>query len=353
MKKLLNRLLKKNNLPLSSRITSETIAQHRERILAGGRRFKYPIQYARHRLVINAIIISVVALVAVIVVGWWQLYSVQNSSDFMYRVTKVVPVPVAVVDGQSVLFSDYLLKYRSSIRYKEQKEQIDFNTSDGKKQAEYLKQQSMADAIADAYASKLAKSLDLSVSASELEGSLKDQRQSSDGETSTQTNDAVIADYYGWSQDEYRHITEVKLLRRKVAYAVDNAALGASNSVAGVLKSSPSSDFKTLADTISSQTGVKATYGVSGWVPRTNQDGGLAVEAAKLSKLQVSGSIKSTLGKSTLDKTTLVNGYYFVRLLDINDTSVSYEYIQIPLTKFTEDLNSIMKSDKVKKYITI
>ena len=40
-----------------SRITNETVAEHRERILAGGRRFKYPVQYARHRLVINTIII--------------------------------------------------------------------------------------------------------------------------------------------------------------------------------------------------------------------------------------------------------------------------------------------------------
>lgn len=57
MKKLLKRITKRSNPePLPNRITTETVAQHREQILAGGRRFKYPIQYARHKLVINAIL---------------------------------------------------------------------------------------------------------------------------------------------------------------------------------------------------------------------------------------------------------------------------------------------------------
>jgi hypothetical protein len=102
MKKLLSRFRKKD-VEASSRITNETVAEHRERILAGGRRFKYPIQYARHRLVINAIIISVVAVIILGVVGWWQLYLAQNTSTFVYKVTRVLPLPVANVDGQPVL----------------------------------------------------------------------------------------------------------------------------------------------------------------------------------------------------------------------------------------------------------
>ena len=157
MKKILHKILKRKEAPLPNRITSETVAQHREQILAGGRKFKYPIQYARHKLVINAIIISVVSLAAVVLIGWWQLYPSQNNSNFMYRITKVLPLPVAKVDGQFVLYSDYLMKYLSSINYLEQKEQLSLKTDDGKRQVAYVKQQSMQDAIADAYAIKLAK----------------------------------------------------------------------------------------------------------------------------------------------------------------------------------------------------
>src|SRR5690606_38199933 len=96
MKKALSKIRRrKTEEPsVSSRITAETIAEHREKVLAGGRRFKYPVQYVRHRLVINAVIVSVIAIIALTMVGWWQLYQVQNTGDFMYRVTRVLPLPV-------------------------------------------------------------------------------------------------------------------------------------------------------------------------------------------------------------------------------------------------------------------
>jgi hypothetical protein len=343
MKKLLHKLRKRKELPPSSRITSETVAEHREHILAGGRRFKYPIQYARHKLVINAIIISVVALIVVLALGWWQLYKAQNTSEFMYRVTKVIPVPVAAVDGQPVLYSDYLMKYLSSVHYLEQKEQVSIKTENGKRQVDYIKQQSLQDAIADAYAMKLAKNLGVSISDIELEGFIKSQRQSSDGEISEQTYNAVILDYYGWSPAEFRYVTKNKLLRQKVAYTMDKAALSAANSVVANIKKDIATDFKTLAATVSAQSKVKAVYGVSGLVPKTNQDGGLAIEAAKLIKLETSGVIKSTIG----------DGYYIIKLLDSNDTKVSYEYIKIPLTAFTKSLDDVIKSGKISKYISV
>jgi len=343
MKKLINKLRKRKEPPVSSRITSETVAHHRERILAGGRRFKYPIQYARHKLVFNAILISLTALILVLVIGWWQLYMSQNTSDFMYRITKVLPLPVATIDGQSVLYSDYLLKYRSSAHYLEQKEQVSLKTDDGKRQIEYIKQQSMRDAIADAYAYKLAKNLNISVSGSELEGFLKEQRQSSDGEVSQQTYDAVILDYYGWSPSEYRHVTEGKLLRQKVAYAMDKNAVTTVDSLLNEIKNNPNTELKTLAVTTSSKPDTKAIYGASGWVPKSNQDGGLSIAASKLSKSQISGSVKSAIG----------DGYYIVKLLDVNETQVSYEYIQVPLTSFTQSLDEVTNNQKVKKYISV
>ena len=156
MKKILTKIRrrKKGQSETSSRITAETIAEHREQVLAGGRRFKYPIQYARHKLVINAIIVSITAVILLVIFGWWQLYHVQSSGDFMYRVTRVLPVPVASVDGYQVRYSDYLMKYRSSIHYLSEKEQINFKTEDGQLQQDTVKHQAIRDAVADAYAAK-------------------------------------------------------------------------------------------------------------------------------------------------------------------------------------------------------
>ena len=201
----------------------------------------------------------------------------------------------------------------------------------------------MDDSIADAYASKLSKQLGLSVSDSELEGFLKDQRQSADGEISEQTYGAVISEFYGWSPDEYRYVTASKLLRQKVAYEIDKSASTASDNVAIALKNDPNIAFKTLADNVSASSGIKLVPGASGLVPKTNQDGGLAAEAAKMTKNQVSGAIKSTIG----------DGYYFIRLLDINETQVDYEFIQVPLTQLTKDIENITNNKKINTYITI
>ncbi len=343
MKKLIKKLDRRKSSPPPTRITSETIEQHREHILAGGRKFKYPIQYARHRLVINTIIISVSAVVIAISVGWWQLYPQQNSSEFMYRVTKVIPVPVAYVDGQPVLYSDYLMKYLSSVRYLERKEQLNTKTDNGKRQIEYVKQMSMQYVIANAYASKLAGKLDVSVSSNELDTYLKALKKTSTGEISEQTNNTVIMDYYGWSPSEYRYIIEKELLRQKVSYAMDEEALSTATSIEKNLQKSPKTSLNKLSDSISRKNNVKTVYGTSGWVPKSNQDGGLAAEAVKLKKNEISSVIKSTSDK----------GYYVIKLLGTRGDQVNYEYINIPLTAFTKSLENIIKSSKVTEFISI
>ncbi|CAN5404806.1 hypothetical protein BH10PAT4_BH10PAT4_1910 [soil metagenome] len=344
MKKLLRKFRKKDS-ETSSRITNETVAEHRERILAGGRRFKYPIQYARHRLVINAIVISVAALILLGVVGWWQLYPSQNTSTFVYNVTRVLPLPVASVDGQPVLYGDYLMRYRSAIHNLEQQGDINLNSDDGKRQADYHKEKSMQAAIAGAYGAKLAKQLGIVVTDVEVDEYVKIQRQSSDGEISQRTYDASILDILGWSPEEYRHVLHDELLRQKVAFAIDDAASKLSDSVAKQVAASDS-NFKDIFASTNALGGIQVTYGAPGLVPKTNQDGGLAAAASKLTKGKVSEVIKATT-------TAAGDGLYFVKLLDINGTQVSYEFVRIPLDEFNRRLDNLKSTNKISEYITI
>lgn len=343
MKKVFNKIRRKKEPEVQGRITTETIAEHRERILAGGRRFKYPVQYARHKLVINAIIVGVAAIILLVVATWWQLYIVQNTSDFMYRVTRVIPVPVAVVEGEPVRYSDYLMKYRSSIHYLQEKERLNLATEDGKRQSDFVKNQAMEDAIADAYAAKLAREQNITVSSVELEEFLKQQRMSPDSEVPEATYDAVILDYYGWSPEEYREAMKSKLLRQKVAFAIDDTAQTATEDVANRIKEG-STDLRALAEAINKADDNSVTYGALGFLPRTNQDGGITAAAAKLEKGQISEAIRSTTG----------DGFYYIKLLDSNSTQVNYEYIQIPLTVFNERLRQVQSSgDRIDEYIGI
>lgn len=340
MKKLLRKRKSAKQAP-SSRITNETVAEHRERILAGGRKFKYPRQYARHKLVINTIIISVVVLILLAVVGWWQLYVVQNTSDFFYRVTKVLPVPVASVDGDFVRYSDYLANLNSSKYYLQQKEQVNLDSEDGRRQEDFYKSASMNLVVRDAYAAKLARERSVSVSDDEVTKYIDQQRQTRSGQVSEETYRSVLEDYYGWSLADYRRAMKANLLTQRVAYAVDDQAKQQSGRAEWLIKQYRG-DLSKVAKALSSD--ARRIEVVSpGSVPVTNQDGGITQAALQLQPNQVSGVIKPAAG----------DGYYFIKLQNKTPERVTYSYIRIPLTKFNQQLEAIRKSGKVQKYIKV
>ena len=329
----------KNAAP--SRITNETVAEHRERILAGGRRFKYPVQYARHRLVFNTIIVTVVALLLIAGLGWWQLYIVQNNSAFFYRATRVLPLPVASVDGQAVRYSDYLMYYNSSVHYLQQSEQVNIQSEDGRRQVDYIKRKSMDNVIADAYAEKRANELGISIDSARVDKVIEDDRNTVNGLISQETYDASALNVLGWTPDEYRQDARSKLIRQDVSYAIDTVAKQKQEKASALLKQS--GDLDKVAAALGGEGAAKVTVGMSGLVPKSNRDGGLSTTAANLQKNAISGVVKTTTG----------DGYYFVKLLEKNDTQVSYAYLKIPLTAFSEQLAALKKEGKVKEYISI
>lgn len=342
MKKIsLKRASKRSETP--TRITNETVAEHRERILAGGRRFKYPVQYARHKLVLNAIIIGFVVLVLALILLWQQFYLAQNTSDFFYRIARFVPIPVASVDGQPVRYSDYLLYYKGSAYYLTKSERVDFSTSDGKKQMELIKRRSIDNAEADAYAQKLARDKGIVVTNQEIDQLIKEYRKSY-GNISQEVYDASAFNMLGWSPEEYRLVMTNKLLRSKVEYAIDRKADAVQKAVAAQLKKKKNAKFVDVVNAVTkTQPGAAEAGNSGGSVPHTNSDGGLSIAALKLQEGEVSPVIKSSTG----------DGYYFVRLLSKTSSQLSYEYIRVPLGALSDQLGALKKDNKISEYISI
>jgi ABC-type multidrug transport system fused ATPase/permease subunit len=342
MKKLPFKKRERAKKVVPARITNETVAEHRELILAGGRRFKYPMQYARHKLVFNTIIVTLITLVLLVIVGWWQLYLVQNSSSFFYRVTRVLPLPVASVDGENVRYSSYLMYLNSSTHYLQQSEQVNLSSEDGKRQLDYYKRKNMDNAIADAYADKLAREMNITVSDKDVDATVAQQLTTSNGKISQETYDASTLSILGWAPDEYRLAIKNKLVLKAVSYAIDTTAKNKADEAA-VLVKAKKPDFSKIAAGLGGQGDAKVTVGVSGMVPLANSDGGLSVAAALLNKGETSGAIKTTTG----------DGYYFVQLLEKTDSQINYQYIRIPLTAFDERFASLKKDSKIHEYISI
>ncbi len=320
----------------ASRITNETVAEHREQILAGGRKFKYPIQYARHRLLINSIIVFIIAVIFAVVFLWSQLYLTQNTGNFFYRVTQLVPLPVATVNGQAVPYSDYLMEYRSSIHWLQQKSSgFTTNSADSKRQSEHFKRQSLNQAIENAYAEKLAKEHSIKVSDNDIDAFIDQTITRSNRNLTRQSYEAVLSDSYGVSPSEYRTIVKYAITKQKVSFEIDKKAKQQIEAAQASLVAGKT--FEEVAAKYSDDPALE----VIGFVAKNNQDQGLAEAASKLQVGQASKFIKGS------------DGYYIVKLIEAKGDQVRYVRIKVGLTEFDKSLKTLKKEGKVNEYIRV
>lgn len=338
---------RKKNIPAaakptdtSNRITNETVAEHRERILAGGRRFKYPVQYARIKLIRNTVIIVVVSLLLFGFVTWWQLYPAQSTNEFFYRVTRLLPLPVANIQGENVPYSYYLLTLRSAMHFLSTNNNTNFDTDDGKRQLNYLKRGALDDAIEYGFASKLARENHISISDQEVEAFYKKILQQNRLTTNESAYTDSIAKYYGWTFDEFKISTRGKLLKNKVAQAIDAPAKEKIESLQKQLVAG--ADFTALAKANSDDPEVAQSGGDQGQVPRNSQDASGLVEAVtRLQPGQVSGVLHDA------------DGYYIVKLFDINDNQVHYGRIFVAYKEFNKRLQAAKAAGQVQEFISV
>lgn len=325
--------------PAPSRITNETVAEHREKVLAGGRKFKYPVQYQRHKLVINTVIIVVGAVVLLSALCWYLLYIAQDTSKLTYRITQLIPVRVASVDGEPVRYSDYLMRYRSSLFYMQKQDAINLNTADGKRQAAYYQRQELTNAERSTYVSKLARENNVSVSDQEVTDFIQKDIDAKSVSLNAYEK-TVLNSYYDWSLDEYRSIVRGELLKRKVSFTVDTSAKQKAEELYQKVMSGV--DFATVAAESSDDDATKVNGGDSGVLPLTSLDSdGLVAAAKKLDVNQVSGLIQG------------VDGYYFIKLIAKSNDTIQYRIIKVELTVFDKQFAALKEQGKIKEYISV
>lgn len=346
MKKVLNKLRKKKQAPLvaqqpsSMRITNETVAEHRERILAGGRKFKYPLQTPKHRIVLVTILLVVLTIVAFFGYFTWSLYGGQSASQFTQRLTQVLPYPVASVDGQQVRYSDYLLELRSSLHYLTTKENINFSSDSGKRQLEYQKRLALNKAIENAYVAKVAKEQNITVTSDEVNAFVQKEISNNQLGVSEQVFRQVIRDYYDWSFDEYKTSVKKQLLRKKVVARSDTA--GRQRIEQALKDVLGGKDFAEEAKAVSSDPLAKSNGGDVGVISKsTNDPNGLIAAADAMQPGAVSGVIEGT------------DGFYIVKLIDKKDNTIHFAKLYVAYSAFDSKLTSLKKDGKVHEYIKV
>ncbi|MDO4753290.1 MAG: SurA N-terminal domain-containing protein [Candidatus Saccharibacteria bacterium] len=317
----------------------EKVDERREEVLAQGRKFKYPLQWTKHRIVVSTILIAVVVVAVVVTSGWLALYRFNMTDDMLFRITKILPVSVATVDGEAVRFSDYLMFYRSSITSIErQSGQVDNEGSVEALKTQY-KQSALNEAEKYTYALKLAKENDVTVSSEEVEEEFQRQLKIGGVERSEESFVKIIEDNFGLSKDEYERMLYLTLVKAKVEEKIDKKADELADKVEKMLKENDG-NYQAVAEALGDEIKYEET---GGYVSSQNIDGGRASEAVKLEPGQQSGKFVSANG----------DGYYFVKLISKTDTEVNFVSIKVPFTEFKEQFDKLKEDGKITEFITV
>jgi len=323
---------KKEKSGAKGRITDATVEEHKEKVLAEGRKFKYPLQYSRHKVLINTAIIGAVAVVLFGVVGWLDLYIWHDTGDIAYGLTRVLPVPVAKIDGENVRFSDYLMIFRSSVTSIERQQgSLDQVGEAGVMGGEVVRRQYMRQALHDAqrytYAMKLARELGIEVTQDEIDDMTRVHRTVGGVEKSRETYEKILRDNFGLSVVEYERLLKMVITKRKVEERIDEGALLLIDEVAKTLASSGGKMKEAAKEGV--------IYEASGGlVESDNLDGGRARVASGLEVGQVSGKFVSQNG----------DGYYIVKLTEKKEGQVAYESVFVGFTEFEERISEFRET---------
>ncbi len=244
------------------RITSETVAEHREEVLAGARKYIYPLQHSKHKIVFVSTALSIVAFVGFMTYCLLSIYRYHATSTFIYRVSQVIPFPVARVKGSYVSYESYLFEVRHTMHYYVTQSKVDFGQDANKPQLLDIEQKALDKVVDDAYIKRLAKDNGVSVSEQEVTLQIDLARTQNRLGGSTEVFEDVLRNYYGWSVQDFRRQLKQQLLAQKVVAKLDTATHERANSTFSLLTNG--ADFAATAKSVSDDAETKENGGEFG-----------------------------------------------------------------------------------------
>lgn len=318
------------------RITNETVADHREDVLKGARKFIYPLQQSKHNIVRTSLLLLTAVLIVFFSYCGLALYKYQTTSSFIYGVTKVIPFPVAKAGKSWVSYESYLFSLRRNMHYYQTQQAANFSTKDGKAQLKTLKQQAMKQVTLNAYVKQLATQHKVTVSDQAVTDQVNLVRNQNRLGSSQKVLNEVLSQFWGWGEADFRRELKQQLLQQAVVAKLDKVTNAKADSALKQLLAG--TDFATLAGQVSEDV---ATKGSGGQYPTaiTPNDANLApIITSELFKLQV-GQISP-----------IINTGYTLEILKVLDgtaASVHASHIQFvytPIATFTDPLQAKNKS---------
>ncbi len=324
------------------KITNETLAEHREEVIGGARKYIYPLQHSKHKIVTISTALFIAAVIGFFSYFTLALYKLKSDSTFLYRVTQVIPFPVAKVGSKFVSYENYLFELRHYEHYYRTQLKLDFNDTNSKEQLAQFKKQALDKVINDAYVKELAAKYHVSVSDKEVQQQIDVARQQNRLGSSNKVFEDVLKDYWGWSLADFRRELTSELLAQKVVATLDTTTQARAQAALDALNSGQK--FEKVAKRYSDDTTTKSAGGEYSYpVDKTIRS--ITVQAINslfsLKKGQHSQIVNT--GRS-LD---------IFKVVDVNGSKLRAAHIQFDFQRIDTYINSLKATKKSRAYIRV
>lgn len=324
------------------RITNDTVAGHREEVLSSARKYIYPLQHSKHRVVRISISLLVLVIVAFFVGVGLGLYKFQSTSTFIYDVTRVIPFPVAKAGNHWISYESYLFELRRNMHYYQTQQQADFATKDGKAQLSRLKHQAMAQVVQDAYVKQLAARNDVSVSNKAVDDELALVRSQNRLGSNDHVFKEVLQEFWGWNESDFKRELKQQLLQQAVVAKLDKPTVAKADQAMAQLRTG--TDFAALAGQVSEDPGTKAT---GGQYPEA-----ITIGARELPPLLTAELFRMKAGQIS----DVINTGYtldIVKVIDMSGSSLHAAHIQFNLADISTFVQPLQQKEPAHQYIKL
>lgn len=323
------------------RITNETVAEHREEVLSSARKYIYPLQHSPHRVVIMSTALLILVVIAFVTYCLLALYRFQSSSTFIYRITQVVPFPVAKAGPRYVAYENYLFELRHYIHYYQTQQRVDFNSESGRQQLAEFRKRAMERVIDNAYVKQLAKQHNVSVTDQELEDAIRLVRNQNRLGSNDQVFEDVLKEFWGWSVSDFKRELKQQMLAQKVMATLDTDTQAQAKGVYERLQQGE--DFAALAKEFSDDVATREAGGDYGFtISQSDRDLPPQVIDA-LFRLKP-GETSSILNTGA--------GLEIIRLKEMDGSKVRAAHIVFAFKPISDYINPIKEKEKPRLFIS-